>query len=231
MEKQFRQFWILSAGALIFYNLFAWQSGFSISDLSDKVMIGSFVLINLSMIMQLILMSSAYKAGKLACVFYHLPLIKIGFYGLTAMILMILLVLFVPDFPAWIGALGCLIIAFIEECFSFKAKKTAEYIESVDDKIADQTDFIRSMTVASKALIESAESEEMKKECKKIYETFRYSDPMSTSDLIDEEERIHDLFLTFISAVKNSQSEQAKLISNELQQKIQERNYKLLQRK
>ncbi len=231
MEKEFKEFQICSLAALVFYNIFAIRSGFSMQDASNKVVIGTFILVNLSLIMQSILIFSAYRAGKLSHVFYHFPLIKIGLWGLAGIVFMIVVILFVPNFPNWIGAIGCMMIACITVFASIKAKKTADYLESIDDRILNQTDFIRSMTTVSKQLIQKTDSKEIRKECQKVYELFRYADPMSTEDLIELEGEIQVLFSRLIEAVKKSELEQVQMISNEIQQKIQERNSKLLRRK
>ena len=70
-------------------------------------------------------------------------------------------------------------------------------------------------------------SEKIKKECKKVYEAFRYSDPMSTELILDEEERIREQFSKFVSSVKNEDLNLIKETSVEIQRLLEVRNKRL----
>lgn len=66
----------------------------------------------------------------------------------------------------------------------------------------------------------------MKAETKKVYETIRYSDPMSNDALANIENQIQNEFNAFADAVKNDDITLAKSSANELEIFINDRNKK-----
>lgn len=227
MEREFklyRKCWIAS---VFFYSLVMFIKKSPIESFGFNMITGVFLLTVLGLMMQAIFMTSAYKKGKLNSVFYRLPMVRIGMTGLFGMGIITILIGLIPNFPLWFGAVICLIFAIGIALASSLAEKNASYLESVDEKIKDQTEFIQSMTIASESLMKRVQSEKIKKECKKVYEAFRYSDPMSTELILDEEERIREQFSKFVSSVKNEDLNLIKETSVEIQRLLEARNKRL----
>ena len=57
------------------------------------------------------------------------------------------------------------------------------------------------MTVEAQNLVNRANASMLKKQCKKVYDAFRYSDPMSSVALADIEQRIKEEFDVLTDAV------------------------------
>ena len=227
MEKEFKIYRLCWIASIFFYSFVVFKLRFSLDRFGLNIITGSFVLAILGLIMQAAVMDSAYKNGKLNAVFYRLPVIKVGMLGLVVMILITALIGLVPDFPLWLASIACLIVTFGILIAINRVEKRAETIESIDEKIEDQTEFIRSMTIAAESLMNSVHSEKIKKVCKKVYEGFRYSDPMSTELSMDEEEKIREQFSKFILAVKNEDKGQVDEISEKILQTLEKRNKRL----
>ena len=89
-----------------------------------------------------------------------------------------------------------------------------------------QTFFIKSLTVDADTLLSQAKSDEIKTECRKVYEAVRYSDPMSSDALAMSEAQITIRFTALSEAVKNGKAEEVKAITEELLVLLAERNKK-----
>ena len=96
----------------------------------------------------------------------------------------------------------------------------------IDKKINVQTFFIKSLTVDADSLVARAQSDEIKEECKKVYEVVRYSDPMSDDALGSIESQITLKFAELTEAVNNHQLEDVKKLAREACILVEDRNKK-----
>ena len=64
----------------------------------------------------------------------------------------------------------------------------------------------------------------MRKECRKVYEALRYSDPMSNEGLTDVENQIASVYNELVSAVESDKVQLAAVSSNNLIGLIAARN-------
>ena len=85
-----------------------------------------------------------------------------------------------------------------------KAEAAIDLVTKTDKNIKANTFFIKSLVVDTKSLIERAETDEIKNECRKVYEAVRYSDPMSSEALASVESQITVKFNEFSEAVSIS---------------------------
>ena len=138
----------------------------------------SYALIVASFVAQLLCARSAFS-GDSRKLFYGLPMIQVSYTGLIVSIIAGAILISVRVIPDWIGAVVCLIIAAIEAIAIVKAKAAADIASGRDAEIRQKTSFIREMTAEAELLYKSATTEEQKRELKKLYEAFRYSDPVS----------------------------------------------------
>ena len=149
----------------------------------------SYALIIASFVAQLFCARSAFS-GDSRKLFYGLPMIQVSYTGLIVSIIAGAILISVRVIPDWIGAVVCLIIAAIEAVAIVKAKAAADIASDRDAEIRQKTSFIREMTAEAELLYKSASTEEQKRELKKLYEAFRYSDPVTTSSSFEIEDEI-----------------------------------------
>ncbi len=167
----------------------------------------------------------AFQAENAQKMFYNLPLITISWSGLIAIMVIGSVMMLIPDFPAWIAAVVCVLIVALHAIAIAKASWAAEAVERVDEKVKNQTSFIRNMTAEAQGLIDRAKSEEARAECKKVYEALRYSDPVSNDALADVEGQI-ELGFNELSNAVTSCNEDVGPIANKLVLAIDDRNRK-----
>ncbi len=185
-----------------------------------------YIFITAAFIGQLVCAYIAFKAENLKKLFYNLPLITLSYTGLVLMLVLGGAAMAIPNLPAWVGAVICLLILGFNAAAIIKAKAAAELVESVDKKISRQTGFIKNLTAEAESLVLHAKSDEVRAECKRVYEAARYSDPMSNVRLADIEEKITAEMQQLSEAVANNDSEITTLVTKELVAMIKDRNSK-----
>ena len=142
-----------------------------------------------------------FKAENPKKLFYNLPLLTVSRSALIIMTVAGSVLMLIPDCPAWIAAAVCIFILAVNSFAVIKARWAANTVDQVDEKVKAQTVFIKNMTVEADSLIARAKNEETKSACQKVYEAFRYSDPMSTPALAEMDAQIKTAFDCFKTAV------------------------------
>lgn len=168
----------------------------------------------------------AFKAENLKKTFYNLPLITISWGALITMIVVSAILLLIPDLPAWIAAVVCLVIFAFNAIAVVKAVWAADTVVRVDEKIKAQTSFVKLLTVDAEGLVARAKSEAVKAECVKVYEAVRYSDPMSSDALAAVEADISAGVRALGEAVAADDAEKVKELAQAALLLIGERNAK-----
>ena len=168
----------------------------------------------------------AFKADNLQKMFYNLPLIRISWIGLIVMVAASCAIMLIPKCPAWIAAVVCIIILAFNVIAVIKAAWAADTVEQIDEKIKTQTSFIKNLTTDASVILGHAKSDEVKADCKKVYEAARYSDPMSNEELSTIEADISVKMDEFSTAVNADDKDKTKEIADELVVLINDRNKK-----
>lgn len=132
----------------------------------------------------------------------------------------------VPGIKSWAVVVVSAIILAISAIVSIIAKSTADTVSHIDDKIKKQTSFIKGITLDAELLMSSAGNDEIKAEIKKVYEAFRFSDPMSSDALNDVEDRIQNQFNLLQEVVITENTEKVSQVSKDLLNLIDYRNKK-----
>lgn len=150
----------------------------------------AYIFITLAFVGQLVCAYLAFKAENLQKLFYNMPLITISYAGLVIMLVVGGAAMLIPDLPNWVGVIACFIVLAFTAVAVVKASAAAEAVQTVDKKVQDNTEFIRNLTAEAEQLVRMAPNEEIRKECKKVYEAIRYSDPVSNEKVADIESAI-----------------------------------------
>ena len=185
-----------------------------------------YIFITLSFIGQLICAYFAFKVDSLQKFFYNVPLIRISRTGLVLTAILGTLCMAIPNLPNWIGVILCLAVLAFTAISVIKATAAGDIVSGIDEKIESKTSFIKLLTADAEALMSAAKTPELKAEVKKVYETIRYSDPMSNAALEEINEQIQNQFSVFEDAVKAEDSDLASSYSDELIILIDNRNKK-----
>lgn len=168
----------------------------------------------------------AFKAENAKKMFYNIPLITVSWSALIAMLVVGCIFMLIPKCPAWIASIICILLLAFNAIAIAKAKWAGDAVSEIDEKIKAQTSFIKNITVDAENLIGHAKNDTAKAECKKVYEAFRYSDPMSTNELSSIEDTISEKMSEFTKAVDGENTEKVTELANEIVTLAKERNNK-----
>ena len=182
-----------------------------------------YIFITLAFVGQFVCAYIAFDTENRTKLFYKIPMIRISYIGLILTVIFGVLCMAIPDFPSWLAFAGCGLILAVTAAAAIGAKTASDLVESVDEKISNQTLFVKSMTGSADSLLSRAETSDAKAVCKKVYEAIRYSDPMSNDGLADLENQIVQKFSEFSSAVTDGTGDIHDL-ANELLVLIDDRN-------
>ena len=133
----------------------------------------------------------------------------------------------ITPLPYWVGAIICPFIFIVNLIAVIKAKIAVELVSEVDAKVETATAFIYEMREESESLFARAKADDGKAViCKKVRDAFKFSDPMSKSDLNAVEAEIKTHFDFLKKAIVEGKMDVATAESDELLALISERNNK-----
>ena len=185
-----------------------------------------YIFITFAFIGQLVCAYIAFRAENIKKLFYNLPLITINYSGLILVLICGSVTMVIPNLPEWVGGIVCLLILGLNTVSVIKASAAADLVEKVEEKNNTKNLFIKNLAIEAKNLIYRANNEEIREECRKVYEEIRYSDPINHTDLKDIEAMISAEMGEFLDAVIADDVEIARSIAESLIATIRNRNEK-----
>ena len=176
---------------------------------------------------QLICAWVAFKEESAKKTFYNISLFTVSYAGLISMFVVAMICIIVTPLPYWIAAIACSAVLIANVIAVAKAKMAIDVVASVDEKVEKATAFIYEMREESESLFVRAKADEAKAViCKKVRDAFKFSDPMSKSDLDAVEAEIKTHFDLLKKAIVEGKMDVATAESDELLALISERNNK-----
>lgn len=229
MKKTFRSYAVIWAVLLAIFNVATFVSPNETATMTKfgGAFWAGYVFVTLAFIGQLAVAYFAFRSQDNAQkFFYRVSLISISWTGLILTLVVGSLCMIIPDMPNWLGVIICFAILGFNVMALAKADAAATLVEQVDEKIKNQTFFIRTLTVDAESLLAHAKTDEAKAQCKKVYEAIRYSDPMSHSALTHTESEITVKFTKLTEAVAAADDEAIAALAEEVIILVGDRNKK-----
>lgn len=168
----------------------------------------------------------AFKAENLKKCFYNVPLITISYAGLIVMLIVGSVCMAIPGIPNWLGVMVSLVVLGITAVAVISAGASGAIVDHHDKKVEEQALFIKTLTIDAENLMNRANAPMLRSQCKKVFEAVRYSDPMSSKELSDIEQRIQEEFDMLTDAVIADDLDCTESAAKELLTLIAERNKK-----
>lgn len=185
-----------------------------------------YLCITISFFGQLVCAYFALKAEESGKAFYRISLVVTSYTGLLLSFVFGGLCMLISALPLWVGIILCAMVLAFNVNSVMKASVSAALVERADEKEKAQVFFMRTLTADAETLLSKAKSETIKKDCKRIYEKVRYSDPVSCEALSAVEGEINVKFSVLTKAVKEDNAADVKEISDELVILLEDRNKK-----
>lgn len=185
-----------------------------------------YIFISIAFLGQLAVAYFTFSAKNAQKFFYNIPLIRISRTGVVLTTLFGIICMVIPNLPNWVGIVLCFAVLAFNTVSLVKASAAAETVDGTDVEVKEKTSFVKMLTIDADTLVQRAKTAEIKAECKKVYEAVRYSDPMSSAELSDIENRISANFSALASAVNGEDQDRVKTCAEEVRLLINERNKK-----
>lgn len=224
MKKNFKSYVIVWVIGLAIFNLCAFLVP-SPAKFTPSFWLG-YGFITLAFILHLGTAYFTFKEETKEKLFLNISTITINFITLVCTAIVAAITMVSPGFPDWLGAILCFACFGIGIAATLLAKTAGDMVAKKDEKIKAQTFFIKSLTVDAESLISRAKSENIKAECKKVYEAVRYSDPMNSAALASIESDITIKFSKFSEAVISEDSVTVATLADEIIILLGDRNKK-----
>ena len=229
MKKNFKYFAIVWLVGVIIFNAITFLTPnevFGITRFDKSVFWIAYALVTLSFIAELIIAYVFIKDDNKEKIFLKIPLLKTGYTAVIVSVIVGLVFMVFPMIPWWIGTIICLLVAgyFLIACLN--AYTVANAVADIDKNVKSKTSFIKQAIVDAENIMARTETQEMKSECKKVYDALRYSDPMSAAALNDIERQIERELNELKQVVIAKDNAKITGIVNELLISIKERNSK-----
>ncbi len=190
----------------------------------DKRFWISFVFIVATFVGNLICTYFAFKAENSSKMFLNLSLITVSWSALVTMLVVGVVLMLIPNCRAWTTAIICIVIFAFNAIAVVKAVWALDVVNNIDEKVKVKTSFVKNTVAKAENLVVRAKNDEIRSECKKVYEAIRYSDPMSDETFSVVEAKITVKMDELLSAVNADDISKAKEIANEIIILVSERN-------
>ncbi len=220
MKRTFRSYLAIWPISLAIFNLAAFLTP---HDYNGNFFVG-YIFISLAFLGQLFCAHLTFKSENLQRLFYKLPLTSIAVTGTLVMLLLGILTMAIPGFPVWLGIILCFAVLGFTAMAVIGTGEASIAVEQIDQKVKADTLFIKMLTADAESLMAQA-SAAQQPATKKVWETLRYSDPMSNPALASAEAQINIKFEQFREAVI-AKDEKAVKLAEELLFLIEDRNKK-----
>ena len=130
------------------------------------------------------------KAETLKSKFLGFPVVHIGIVYAVIQVIAFAVFMFVPTLPAWSAIVVCSVIAGISAVCMISADAGRDEIERVEAKVQKKVFYIRELQVDIELLADNGSDAAVKTALAQLAERIRYSDPMSSEQLADLENKI-----------------------------------------
>ena len=223
MSRTFKVYSAIWAICFATFNIIAFARPTFINIFTGSFWIG-YLFIDIAFAGQLCCSYIAFKDENLQKTFYNVSLILVSYIALVSMLIAGSLCMVIPFFPVWLSVVICVLVASISASIILVTCFVINVVSGIDNEIKTKTFAIKTLTADAEHLLSVAQSFELKKECEKVYENLRYSDPMSNTALSEINEQIQRQFSSFESAVNSADLELTVSIADELLVLIDKRN-------
>ena len=224
MSRTFKVYSAIWAICFATFNIIAFARPTFINIFTGSFWIG-YLFIDIAFAGQLCCSYIAFKDENLQKTFYNVSLILVSYIALVSMLIAGSLCMVIPFFPVWLSVVICVLVASISASIILVTCFVINVVSGIDNEIKTKTFAIKTLTADAEHLLSVAQSFELKKECEKVYENLRYSDPVSNDALSAIESQITVRFKEFENAICEN-SEKATSLGEELIILIEDRNTK-----
>lgn len=227
MDKYVKKYAIVWLTLIVMYHVvifFVPQPWLSGEKLNQNFWVG-YGVVWLALAGQFLCVLAAGKYRKLEQIFLRIPLITTSYRALIVTIAAATICMFVPMIPVWVTIIVCVLALGFLVIFVVSAQTAGDVVSDTEQKIKENTYFIRQLTADAEGVVRKSKDDNTKKISKEVYEAVRYSNLMSNAQLSELETQIRLAFEEYSAAVEMNNEKTASL-AKELVDLLEERNRK-----
>ena len=139
---------------------------------------------------QIIIWNKALGKETLKSKFLGFPIVHIGIVYAVIQVIAFAVFMFVPTLPAWSAILVCSVIAGISAVCMISVDAGRNEIERVEAKVQNKVCYIRELQADIELLAHNETNADVKTALTQLAEKICFSDPMSSEQLADLENKI-----------------------------------------
>jgi glucan phosphoethanolaminetransferase (alkaline phosphatase superfamily) len=147
----------------------------------------------IAFVAQSIVWKTTIQEGSLDSKFLGISRVYLSTVYLVVQIIALAVFTAIPSAPMWSAIVVCVLILGIAAICMIVAKEGYGKIRNIDDKVAKKTSFVKNLQTEIELLAEAETDQETKAALMQLAEKVRYSDPMSSDELADIEQKILNL--------------------------------------
>lgn len=225
MKKLFKSYFAIWTVLLILFNIIAFVSvGWTGQEKYTSSFWIGYVSITIAFLGQLACTNYALKNDDSCKTFFSLSLYAVGRAGLIMTFVFGGLCMLISTMPYWAGTILCAATLAFNAIAIIKTSTAADIVTDTEERLNQNTTFIRSLTLDAEGLLKSSTDEGVKSAIKEVYEAVRYSDPVSSTALAPLENEINLKFSDLTEAVNKNEPDKIVCIANEITDLLAERS-------
>ena len=192
-------------------------------DYSASFWIG-YALITLVFIGNLICSYKVFRSIDATRLFYRVSVLSIGWCALAVTFVLGGISMLLSGIPYWVSVICAVIVLAVYLSAVIKAVTVGDLVGTVDMSVQQRTSVMRELLLRATEAKSLAHDERVRKDCDAVCDAIRYSDPVSSLELLDDENVILNKMSDLTMAVKSSEEEKVEKLSQEIIQLIVARN-------
>lgn len=185
-----------------------------------------YITVTAAFVLQLFVGKKAFSEDELQKKFYGFSVSVISGIALACCLVSGIFVMMLPAASGWTVFAVCVIFIGLSAASVISSECAVKVISETDKQVRRNTFTIKKLTSDAEHLYMTANDDKMKECAKRVYEAFRYSDPVSNQALYKINERISCQFAEFEAAFEREDYDICDAAGSELMNMIDERNRK-----
>ena len=210
---------------LLIYNVLFWVIPFK----HDSIFIGAYVLGTVAILAQVAVLFLANSgATSLKKKVYAFPIIRMGIIYLVVQLIIsvafAITTTFVEGIPTWIIYVISAVILGIFTIFTLLTDTARDEIVKIEDEEERNTVQVKTFRINIDRILRRANDAELLKKLNKLSDIARYSDPVSSEELVEIEEEITEKITEIEYALRINNIESAKFLTEQAINLFEDRN-------
>lgn len=218
MKKNIKRAYTALGIAFIIFNIIA----FVVPTVKTKTFWIAYAFTIVAFALQVAVWNTAFKADDaLKSKYLGIPIVYVGILYLVLQIIAFAVFFAFPVIPSWIAVIACVLILGLSAICLIGTDAARNEIKRVEEKVTQKVFYIRQLQTDVEMLAEQEQNPETKAALTELAEKIRYSDPMSSEELAEIEEKINNTLIELKSAADKT------AIITKLNSLLTERNKKI----